>query len=199
MTIFFYDTINKYSLTNIYQGPKFKKVIISLPLKNLVEASDITTIKRLAPYIKKQAYLLLFFYFSLKPFIKAQPIIIEVDDSFKTVIKYFVEISLKKKLSINNFFFDLFFETESDKYTKKHLKYKIISNLNDTINYEINFNAKLITPIQNIIEFFFNNISIQDLFLKVKIVIGFCFLCNLKNKDFFLKNMYFLWNLSRIQ
>ena len=102
-----YDLINKYNSESIYKNPKLKKIIVELSSEDLLLASEYGNKKALDPDVQIKSFLILYIFYSLKPFININNKSSSKDDGDS---KFSLKIVLSSPEEIDSFLKSLFIE-----------------------------------------------------------------------------------------
>jgi hypothetical protein len=117
------DHLNKYNLKTIYSLPKILSISINLPLKNIIDSSENSSI------IKKYKLKSFFYLYALSSFFPLiQSNFLKVDRNTENKLNLSLKIQYLNQLEINSFLRVLFIENWK-KISKSDFKFYDIKNL----------------------------------------------------------------------
>ena len=190
------DLLNKYSIKNINQAPKLKKIILELPLEELIKASESSTGSEVNDDTQIQSFLILYLLSAFIPYIvfkKSK----RLKDSLK---KFSVKFVLSEKSDINNFLVTFFVENWFKLKVQDFILFKNrIHNVNSCFITDSKFTFNTKVPINSFIEIenFLNQsnmgLNSKELFLNINFLIHNPLPYKIENSTFFVKNLPLFW------
>ena len=182
------DLASKYNISNIITMPKIEKIILELPVEEILKKSEKNITKKTIKSARIQSFLILLFFSSYLPKIH-----------FDKKSKLFsLKILLQKKLDLDSFLF-LFFNDNGSSLRFKNFKF-----LKDDkkIQKKIEFNVKASIFSFDEINLFLTKAKLISNFTEVFFNIRFLFddfiLNNVKNYSLVLKNLPLFWLMNTL-
>jgi len=168
------DLLNKYNIKNINQTPKLKKIVVELPLEELLKASESSSNSEINDDIQIQSFLILYLLSTFIPYI-----VFKKSKKLKDSSKNFsVKFVLSQTSDINNFLVTFFIENW---FKLKIQDFTLFKNKTQKLNScfitapKFTFNTKV--PINSFIEIenFLNQsnmgLNSKELFLNINFLI----------------------------
>ena len=188
-----YDLVNKYSLVNLYQRPKIKKIVVYFLLKDLLVASNLSKKNN---NIQIKAFFIFYILFALISFLNVSDAVIN-KNLHKTVDNpYSLKIILSSREDINNFLL-MFFVENSNSLIKEQLTIfknensKAIDISQKNLAYQFSIPGKIFFDLN---DFFTQNTKdtpLKDLNINFSVI--FDGLIQTKNTNSLIKNLSFFW------
>lgn len=180
----FCDLSNKYLVTNIFNLPKIKNLSIELSFSDLIVINENNFVQEKEAILKFKAFLLFYFYFQKKPFIKLQKVISKnIKEEKQSRLSF--QVNYTNFSNINYVFRDLFFEK---RFMLQKLFYK---ENNFTLYFQFLVLAKSFESLEKLSKDLFKDFSIKDLNFKINFKVTKP--VNVSNLGLFLQNLPFFW------
>lgn len=194
-SLFNYDLINKYLITNLFHTPKIKKISIDLSLTDIIIINDNINSLKKEHNLNLKSFLLFYFYFVRIPFILIKKFIKhnskgEQEFFFKKICSIFYTSSNK----INFFLFNLFIEKKiliNNQGKKIINNFLVINKQVNSIKLHFFILAKFLTCFEKLSSFIFKRLNIKN--INLKLVLNLLKPNKIQNFQLFLKNLPFFW------
>lgn len=189
-----YDLINKYTLKNINNLVKIRKLKINLPVSSFLNTTDTP---KLSIDLETQVKAYTFFYLltSAKPLLNAKLKVLKSAEKNKE-LNYFLSFAFSKDSDIQLFLFNIFIENWNKLQIDgiKTLSSNKVKILKSTKNiFTISIPLHLLHFTESILEAIAPNIDTKEVLLDITFVIETPSQLALYNKALLLKNLPILW------
>ena len=188
-----YDLVNKYSLLNLYQCPKIKKIVVYFLLKDLLVASNLSKKNN---NIQIKAFFIFYILFALTSFLNISDAVLNKNVQKTVENPYALKIVLSSKEDINNFLL-MFFVENYNSLIKEQISIfktkngKAIEIPQKNLVYQFSIPGKIFFDLNDFFTQNTKDTNLKDLNLKFSFV--FEGLIRTKNTNSLIKNLSFFW------
>ena len=188
-----YDLVNKYSLLNLYQCPKIKKIVVYFLLKDLLVASNLSKKNN---NIQIKAFFIFYILFALTSFLNISDAVLNKNVQKTVENPYALKIVLTSKEDINNFLL-MFFVENYNSLIKEQISIfktkngKAIEIPQKNLVYQFSIPGKIFFDLNDFFTQNTKDTNLKDLNLKFSFV--FEGLIRTKNTNSLIKNLSFFW------
>ena len=189
-----YDLIQKYTLKNIFNVLKIRKVKIHLPISTFLSTTD-SSKNSVDLETQVKAYSFFYLLTSIKPFLNAKLKVLKSSEKNKE-LNYFLSFLFSKETDIQLFLFNIFIESWNklqidDIKTFSSNKFKVLQNRQNIFTISIPFS--LLHSTDSILDTIAPTIDTKGVLLDITFLIETPLqLCSF-NKALLFKNLPILW------
>jgi hypothetical protein len=188
-----YDLLNKYSLLNLYQRPKIKKIVVYFLLKDLLAASNLSKKNN---NIQIKAFFIFYILFALTSFLNISDAVVNKNLQKTAENPYALKIVLSSKEDINTFLLMFFIENYNSLIKEqisifKDENGKAIDNSQKNLVYQFSIPGKIFFDLNDFFTQNTKDTNLKDLNIKFSFV--FEGLIRTKNTNSLIKNLSFFW------